>query len=77
MQYNVGIRDVHLMTEADTIRISLHSQRYDTLKIQKKQLPMWCDTIHPCYDAVRFDFDSIQHNGIWCNTMQWKEYDHF
>ncbi len=28
------------------------------------------DTIHPYYDAVRSDFDSIQHNTIWCNTMQ-------
>ncbi len=42
-----------------------------------KQLAMRCDTIHPCYDAVRFDFESIQHNAIRCNTMQWKKYDRF
>ncbi len=40
-----------------------------------KQLPMECDTIHPYYDAVGTDFDSIQHNVIQCNTMQWKKYD--
>ncbi len=57
------------ITEADAIRISMHSQRYDTLKIHMKQLAMRCDTIHPYYDAVRFDFDfeSIQHNAIRCN----------
>ncbi len=32
-----------------------------------KQLAMRYDTIHPYYDAVRFDFDSIQ----------WKKYDRF
>ncbi len=26
----VRVRDVHLMTQADTIRISMHSQQYDT-----------------------------------------------
>ncbi len=40
-----------------------------------KQLAMRCDTIHPYYDAVRFD--SIQHNAIQCNTMQWKKYECF
>ncbi len=54
--YILYIRDVHLMTEADTIRSSMHSQQYDTLKIHMKHLPMRCDTIHPCYDAVQFDF---------------------
>ncbi len=40
---------------------------------------MRCDTIHPYYDAVQSDsdFDSIQHNAIRCNTMQWRKYDHF
>ncbi len=38
---------------------------------------MRCDTIHLYYDAVQFDFDSIQHNVIWCNTMQWKKYERF
>ncbi len=42
-----------------------------------KQLAMRCDTIHLYYDAVRFDFDSIQHNAIRCNTMQLKKYDRF
>ncbi len=58
----VGFRDVHLITEADTIRISMHSQRYDTLKIHMKQVPMR-------YDSPLFmmQFDSIQHNAIRCN----------
>ncbi len=34
---------------------------------------MWCDTIYPYYDAVRFDFDSIQHKVIQYNMMQWKK----
>ncbi len=55
--------DVHLMTQADTIHISMHSQRYDTLKIHLEQLPMWCDTIHPYYDAVRFDSMEIAFNA--------------
>ncbi len=54
------------ITEADAIRISMHSQQYDTLKIHMKQLAMRYDTIHPYYDAVRFD--TIQHNAILrCN----------
>ncbi len=50
------------ITEADAIRISMHSLRYieDTFEAAS-------DTIHPYYDAVRFDFDSIQHNAIRCN----------
>ncbi len=40
-----------------------------------KQLAMRCDMIHPYHDEVRFDFDSIQHNAIRRNTMQWKKYD--
>ncbi len=53
-------------TEADAIRISMHNQRYDTLKIHMKQVPMRCDTIHSYYDAVRFvsnRFDEIRCNG--------------
>ncbi len=49
----IGSGDVHLMTQADTICISVHSQRYDTLKIHMKQVSMRCDT--------------IQHNAIRCN----------
>ncbi len=66
----VSTRDVHLMTQADTIHISMHSQRYDTLKIHMKQLPMRCDMIHPFLRCVRFQFrfDSIQHNAIRCNA---------
>ncbi len=37
-----------------------------------KQLLMWCDMIHPYYDAVQFDFESIQHNAIQSNTMEWE-----
>ncbi len=33
--------------------------------------------IHTYYDAVRFNFDLVQHNAIRCNTLQWKKYDHF
>ncbi len=41
-------RDVPLITEEDAIRISMHSQQYDTLKIDMKQLLlMRYDTIHP------------------------------
>ncbi len=65
------------ITEADEIHISMHSQRYDTLKIHMKQLAMRCDTIHLYYDAVWFDFNSIQHNAIRCNTIQLKKYDRF
>ncbi len=32
------IRDVNFITEADAICISMHSQRYDTLKKLMKQL---------------------------------------
>ncbi len=53
----------------------MQSYSYDALKIHMKQLAMRCDTIHPYYDAVRFD--SIQHNAIQCNTMQWKKYKRF
>ncbi len=35
--------------------------------IHMKQQAMRCNTIHPYYDAVRSDFDSIQHNAIRCN----------
>ncbi len=31
------------MTQANTIRISMHSQQYDTLKIHMKQVPMRWD----------------------------------
>ncbi len=67
------------ITEADAIRISMHSQRYDTLKIHMKQLLMRCNMIHSYYDAVRSDYDSI-----WFNTMRFgaircngKKYDWF
>ncbi len=41
--------------------IVMHSQRYDTLKIHMKQLPMRCNRI--------FKFDLIQHSAIQCNTI--------
>ncbi len=53
------------MTRADTIRISMHSQRYDALKTHMKQLAI------TCYNAVRSDFDSTQ-----CNSKQ-KQLHHF
>ncbi len=63
------------ITEADAIRISMHSQRYDALKLHKWS-SLRCDTIHPYYDAVRFDFDSILFNvmrfdAIQCNGKIW------
>ncbi len=51
------------ITEADAIRISMHSQRYDTLKIHMKQLPMRCD-------AIRFTPITMQCDSIQFNTMQ-------
>ncbi len=59
------------------IRIWMHSTRYETVKVLMKQLPMRCDMIQPCYDVVRSDLDSIQHNVIRCNMMQWGKKDHF
>ncbi len=58
------------ITEADAIRISMHSQR----NIE--------DTYEAASDAIRFtpitmQCDSIQHNAIRCNTMQLKKYDRF
>ncbi len=50
------------ITEANTIHISMHRQRYDTLKINMKELAMRCDTIHSYYYAVLFD--AIQHDAI-------------
>ncbi len=61
------------VTEADAIRILMHSQRYDILQIHIKQLLLQCDMIHPYYDAMRTDFDLIQHNVIQCNTKQWNK----
>ncbi len=58
------------ISEADAIRISMHSQRYDTLKIHMKQLAMQCDMIHPCYDAVRFHFNSIRFNTMRFDAMR-------
>ncbi len=63
MYVYIHIRDVHLMT--DTIRISIHSQRYDTLKTHMKQVAMR-------YDSPLF---MIQHNAIRCNMMQSRKYD--
>ncbi len=60
-------RDVHLITEEDAIHISMHSQQYETLKIDMKQLPMRYDMIHPYYKCSAI-FDSIQHNEIRCNV---------
>ncbi len=64
MQLGYAIGMCISITEADAIRISMHSQRYDTLKIHMKQLAIRCDTIHPYYDAVRFDFDSMQYDPL-------------
>ncbi len=61
------------ITEADAIR-------YIEDTYEAACNAMRYDTIHPYYDAVRFDFDSIQHNAIRCNTekyMQWKKYGRF
>ncbi len=61
------------ITEADAIRISMHTQRYDTLKIYMKQLAMRYDMIHPYYDAVRFDL--IRFNKMRFDAME--KYDRF
>jgi len=37
-----------------------------------KRVLLRCDAIHPYYDAMRSDFDSIKHNAIQYNMMQWK-----
>ncbi len=60
------------ISEANTIRISVHSQRYDTLNIYMKQLTKWCDSRLLRCSAIRFWLNSIQ-----CNSMQWKKYNHF
>ncbi len=54
---------MHLITEADVICISMHSQQYD-----KHTYEAATDAIHPYYDAVWSDFDLIQFN-----TMRFKE----
>ncbi len=53
------------ITEADAIRISMHSQ--PTIRYIKYTYEAASDAIHLCYEAVRFDHDSIQHNVIRCN----------
>ncbi len=58
------------ITEADAISISMYSQRYDTLKIHMKELAIR-------FTFITMQFDSIQLNAIWCNTMQWEKYDRF
>ncbi len=63
------------ISESHTIPLSMHSQRYNTFKIDMKQLAMRCNTIHPYYDAVEFDFDPIQHDSMQCDTI--KKYINF
>ncbi len=53
--YSLLSRLVWTHLEADTIRISMHSQRYDTLKIHMKQLPIWSGS-----PLLRCSFDSMQ-----------------
>lgn len=36
---------------------------------------MSCNAIHPYYDAVWSDFDTIQHIVIHCIMIQCKKYD--
>ncbi len=56
------------ISEADAIHISMHSQRYDALKIHMKPLAMRCDsTLLRCSR-----FHSTQ-----CDSMQWKKYERF
>ncbi len=62
------IRDVHLMTEADTIHISMLSQRYDTLKVHMKQLPMRYDS--PLF-TMQCDPISIRFDLTQCDSMQY------
>lgn len=68
MPNSVNIRDVHLHTEADVIRILMHSQWYDTLKIHIKQLPMQCDPIR--FIPITMQCDLIWFKTTQCNPMQ-------
>ncbi len=52
------------ITEADAIRISMHSQRYNTLKIYMKQLAMPYDSPLLRCSAIRFD-------STQCDLMQY------
>ncbi len=75
----MNTRDVHLMTEADTIRISMHSQRYDTLKIHMKQVPMRCDTIHPITmqcDPISIQFNTMRFDAIQCMEITFNDSRH-
>ncbi len=58
------------ITEADAIRISMHSQWYNTY--EEATDTMRCDTIYPYYDAVRFD--STQCDSMQYDAME-KKYD--
>ncbi len=70
------------ITEAGAIGILMHSQLYDTLKIHMKELAIRCDMIHPYYDAVWSDFDSIRFNkmrfdAIRCNEKKYNPFYFF
>ncbi len=49
----------------------MQSQQYDTLKMQIKQLPMQCDTIHII--TMQCDLISIWFDSAQCDLMQWKK----
>ncbi len=62
--WSIIIRDVQVITEADAIRISMHNQRYDTLK-----------TYEAASDGIRFtpitmQCDSIRFYSTQCDSMQ-------
>ncbi len=54
------------ITTADAIQISMHSQLYDTLKIQMKQLAIRYDSHLLRCSAIQFRFGSTQ-----CDSMQY------
>lgn len=53
------------ITEADAIRISMHSQRYDTLKIHEAASDaIRYDTPLLQCSAIRFRFDSTRFDAV-------------
>ncbi len=55
------------ITEADAIRISMHSQWCDTLNIHMKQLAMRYDSPLLRCSSISIRFDTMRFDAIWCN----------
>ncbi len=58
------------ITDADAIRISMHSQRYNTLKIQMKPLAMQCDAIQFTPITMQWDSISIRFDTMRFDAME-------